>query len=131
MPLTVSQRKASSPKFVPVTLAESLAPTMTEPSKEVAVARLWLHIKTGGREEKADMIAGWHARGYPALDVMEQHLGSNDYFVGGAYSIADIALYANTQMASDADSDLADYPKIRAWVERVAGQPGHVGLDWI
>lgn len=62
---------------------------------------------------------------------MEQHLGSYDYFVGGAYSIADIALYANTHMASDAGFGLADYPKIRTWLDRVAGQPGYVGLDWV
>ena len=97
----------------------------------IAVARLWLHLKPGGREEKADMIAGWHERGYQAFDVMEQQLGSNDYFAGGAYLIADIALYANTQMASDADFDLANYPKVRAWLDRVAGQPGYVGLDWV
>ena len=33
--------------------------------------------------------------GYAALDVMEQHLVNNDFFVADQYSIADIALSSN------------------------------------
>lgn len=97
----------------------------------IAVARFWLHIKPGGREEKTDAErAIWHERGYQALDVMERHLEDNAFFAGGRYSIADIALYAYTHCAADGGFDLAGYPRIAVWLERVASQPGHVPMEW-
>ena len=51
------------------------------------------------------------------------------FFVGERYSIADIALYAYTHVADEGDFDLAPYSAIRAWLERVASQPGHVPID--
>lgn len=97
----------------------------------IAVARFWLHIKPGGREEKTEAdIAGWRERGHQALGVMETHLSENDYFAGGHYSIADIALYAYTHMAGDGGFDLEPYPGICAWLDRIAAQTGHVTIDW-
>ena len=46
-------------------------------------------------------------RGYDALDVMEEHLESREWFVGKRYSIADIALYAYTHVADEGGFDLA------------------------
>jgi glutathione S-transferase len=68
------------------------------------------------------------AKGRAALAVMEQHLAANDFFAGGSYSIADIALYAYTPRAGEADLDLSPYPNLRAWLARVAAQPGHVEM---
>jgi glutathione S-transferase len=68
------------------------------------------------------------AKGRAALAVMEQHLAANDFFAGGSYSIADIALYAYTHRAGEADLDLSPYPNLRAWLARVAAQPGHVEM---
>ena len=45
------------------------------------------------------------------------------------YSIADIALYAYTHVAHEGDFDLGPYPAIRAWLDRVASQRGHVTID--
>jgi len=67
-------------------------------------------------------------KGRAALAVMEQHLAREDFFVGGRYSIADIALYAYTHRADEAELDLAPYPALRAWLARVAGQPGYVKM---
>jgi glutathione S-transferase len=67
--------------------------------------------------------------GYAALDAMERHLESRAFLVGDRYSIADIALYAYTHVADEGDFDLAGYPAIRAWLGRVAAQPGHVTID--
>ena len=67
-------------------------------------------------------------KGRAALRVMEQHLGKTDFFVGNRYSIADIALYAYTHRADEADHDLAPYPALRAWLARVASQPGHIKM---
>lgn len=67
-------------------------------------------------------------RGHQALQVMETHLAKQPFFVGGRYSIADIALYAYTHRADEADLDLAPYPALRAWLDRVSSQPGYVPM---
>ena len=68
------------------------------------------------------------ARGRAALAVMEQHLQSRSFFVDERYSIADIALYAYTHVAEEGGLELAPYPKLRAWLARVAARQPHVGL---
>jgi glutathione S-transferase len=67
-------------------------------------------------------------QGRSALAVMERHLTGRQFFVGERYSIADIALYAYSHVAHEAQLDLGPYPGVRAWLERVAGQPRHVPL---
>jgi len=68
--------------------------------------------------------------GYAALDVMERHLRQDDFFVGGRYSIADIALYAYTHVADEGGFDLGRYHAVNAWLDRVKDQPGHVPITW-
>jgi glutathione S-transferase len=91
----------------------------------VAVARFWIH-SLGKRQEWAERLEEKWPRGYQALDIMESHLRTRRFFVGERYSIADIALYAYTHVAEEGEFDLARYPAIRAWLDRVADQPGHV-----
>ena len=92
----------------------------------VATVRFWTFA--GQLDEHAAELPDRRARGEAALDVMEQHLGVDDYFVGGCYSIADIALYAYTHVADEGGCDLSGRPAIRAWIERVAAQPGAVEI---
>jgi glutathione S-transferase len=94
----------------------------------VAVARFWLSY-SGDPERYADRLPERMQGGYAALDAMERHLGGRDFFVGDRYSIADISLYAYTHVAHEGDFDLGGYPAIRAWLGRVAAQPGHVPID--
>jgi glutathione S-transferase len=65
-------------------------------------------------------------QGRAALGVMETHLKGRRYFVAESYSIADIALYAYTHVAHEAQLDLEPYPNVRSWLARVAGQSRHV-----
>jgi glutathione S-transferase len=66
--------------------------------------------------------------GYRALEVMEGALKDSPFFVGSRYSIADIALYAYTHVAHEGGFDLARFPAVRAWLERVESQPGYVSM---
>lgn len=68
------------------------------------------------------------ARGRAALAVMDSHLTREPYFVGGVYTLADIALYAYTHVCPEAGFDLTPYKAVRAWMERIASQPGYVSL---
>jgi len=67
--------------------------------------------------------------GYRALDAMEDHLAGRAFLVADRYTIADLCLYAYTHVAHEGGFDLATYSAIRAWLERVAGQPGHVPIS--
>ncbi|HET9835548.1 MAG TPA: glutathione S-transferase family protein [Rhodanobacteraceae bacterium] len=62
-------------------------------------------------------------RGNAALFVMERHLEVNPWFSGAHYGIADIALFAYTHCAEDGGFDLALYPQVSAWLERVRATP--------
>ena len=59
----------------------------------VAVARFIHEFEPPESARWAD-LPKLHERGYQALAVMESHLRDNAFFVGGRYTIADIALYA-------------------------------------
>lgn len=49
-------------------------------------------------------------------------------FLVERYTIADIALFAYTHVASEGGFDLGRYPAVTGWLERVAAQPGHVPI---
>jgi glutathione S-transferase len=92
----------------------------------IAVARNWLmHDLTPSPEALAERQWG----GYVALDALERGLADGRDFLAGTFSIADIALYAYTHVAHQGGFDLSGYPRIRAWIERVAAQPGYVPID--
>jgi glutathione S-transferase len=92
----------------------------------IAVVRSWHHLGTveANRAQLADRVE----RGYAALGVMESRLAKRSYFVAERYSIADIALYAYTHVADEGKFDLAPYPAVRRWLERVRAQPNYISI---
>ena len=66
--------------------------------------------------------------GYAALALMERHLADRRFLVADRFSIADIALYAYTHVAHEGGFDLAPYPAVGTWLDRVRSQPGHVPI---
>ena len=93
----------------------------------IAVARFWLHL--GGPPPEPGALAAKQEGGRRAIAAMEHHLSTRDFFVAGRFTIADIALYAYTHVADEAGIDLRTYPAVLAWLDRVAGQPGHITID--
>ncbi|QRG09655.1 glutathione S-transferase family protein [Xanthobacter dioxanivorans] len=96
----------------------------------IATARFWLRQVRGGRDLRTHDVDRWMEEGYAALRVMERHLEGRRFFVGDRPTIADIALYAHTHVAEEGDFSLAALPHVRAWLARVAAEPGHVDMDW-
>lgn len=96
----------------------------------IAAARFWLRQVRGGRDLRAHDVDRWLEEGYAALRVMERHLDGRRFFVGDMLTIADIALYAHTHVAEEGDFSLATLPAVRAWLARVAAEPGHVDMEW-
>ena len=87
----------------------------------LGAAYFWLALVKGGRELQQHALEDWMQEGYRALGVMEKHLATRRFFVADRYSIADIALYAYTHLAHQCDYDLAGFPAVRRWLDRVAG----------
>jgi glutathione S-transferase len=83
----------------------------------------------GGRDLQQHAFEDWMEEGHRALGVMEKHLATHDFFAADHYTIADIALYAYTHVAHECDYDLNAFPAIRAWLDRVVAQPGHVTME--
>jgi glutathione S-transferase len=92
----------------------------------IAVVRFWVAY-SGAPPADAELEARRRA-GYAALDAMEGHLADRVFHVGERFTIADISLYAYTHVAEEGGFDLAGYPAIRAWLDRVAAQPGHTPI---
>jgi glutathione S-transferase len=95
----------------------------------IAVVR-FLVAYSGQAERHAAAIESKTDAGYRALAAMEQHLaGAGPYIVNGTLTLADVALYAYTHVAHEGGFDLEPCPAIRAWLDRVASEPGHVPID--
>jgi glutathione S-transferase len=57
------------------------------------------------------------------LRLLDDHLAMRDFFVGGRYTIADVAIYGYSHLAHEAGIDMEPYPSLRAWFSRVERQP--------
>jgi glutathione S-transferase len=96
-----------------------------EPS--IAVVRFW--VAYSGRPELfADRFEERTKAGHRALAALDRHLEGRQYVVGDFYSLADLALYAYTHVAPEGGFDLEPHPAVRAWLDRVAAEPGHIPL---
>ena len=92
----------------------------------IAEARFILIHPELNEARSGDILAEKQRRGNAALALMEQHLNTQDFFAAGRYTIADIALYGYTSVAEEGGFDLARYPAVSDWLDRVASQPGYV-----
>jgi glutathione S-transferase len=92
----------------------------------IAVVLFWVAYASAPAAEAA--LESRRRAGYAALDAMERHLSDRTFHVGERFTIADISLYAYTHVAGEGGFDLAGYPAIRGWLDRVAGQPGHTPI---
>jgi glutathione S-transferase len=91
----------------------------------IAVARFWV---LAGISPDAEALEEKLRGGNAALKALDGHLREREFLVADRYTIADIALYAYTHVAPEGRFELHPYPAVRAWLDRVAGQPGHVPI---
>ena len=93
----------------------------------IATSRYWIKFLKQ-EEQYQEELEKKRGPGYAALDVMEQHLKFEPYFVGRHCTIADIALYAYTHVAHEGGFSLSNYLAIREWLKRVEAQSGYVPM---
>lgn len=93
----------------------------------IAVARFLRRFHPDPESQRA-LVESKMVGGNRALGVMEGHLRTHPFFVGGRYTVADIALFAYTHVADEGGFDLAQFPSVTAWLVRVESQPGFVPM---
>ena len=96
----------------------------------IGAAYFWLALVKGGRVLQTHALEDWMERGYAALQVMENHLKTHDFFAANQLTVADIALYGYTHVADRCDFEFSTFPAIRAWLKRVESAPGFVSMAW-
>ena len=97
----------------------------------IAVARFWMVFAPKEQlEKRRHLIPEWHAKGNARARRDGESSGAAvTGSPAGVTRIADIALYGYTHSAADGGFDLAPYPAVRAWLKRVASEPGHVPIE--
>jgi glutathione S-transferase len=94
--------------------------------KPIAVPRVY-HLR-GMAAAMTDDIARCHKEGYAVLEKLEQWIAPRTWLVGEGYTLADLAASCYVSLAGQGGYDMARFPAIRAWLGRVAAQPGWVPL---
>jgi len=84
--------------------------------------RFW--TLTGRLERNAALVEGKRETAVRALTALERALAATPWLAGGSFTIADIAVYAYAHKAADCGFNLAAYPAVSAWVDRVAAEIG-------
>jgi glutathione S-transferase len=92
----------------------------------IGLPRVWKNL---GIEQPPAVLEHYQPRAVAALKVLERHLAGRKWFVGEAYSVADIALFAYAHLAPDAGHQLAQFPAVSAWLQRVREQPGWFPME--
>ena len=92
-----------------------------DPYFTTLVVERFIKARRGAPEDEAQTKAAetWLARFQP---VLEQQLSRQPY-VAGAFSLADIALGCTLELSPMLRHDLAPYPNIRAWLDRLHARP--------
>jgi len=88
----------------------------------VGTARFWR--LTGRDEQRPEAWTQRRESGEDALGILDRYLADHDFLVDGRYSVADIGLYGYTHVAHEAGVDMAGYPSIGPWLERVESTEG-------
>ncbi|NOK23027.1 glutathione S-transferase family protein [Corallococcus carmarthensis] len=91
----------------------------------IGTARFWR--LTGRQPPQSEVLRNRVQNGERALSTLERHLVRHPFLVDGRYTVADLCLFAYTHLAPEAGVDLAPYPSVAAWLERVKAQPGFLG----
>ncbi|WP_428309632.1 glutathione S-transferase family protein [Hydrocarboniphaga sp.] len=101
----------------------------------------WLHFANGtlmpaemsglmaarlGLQADSPTMKGLMSRGERGFAMVEQRLGESAYFAGAQFTAADvIMLFPLTTMRAFSRRDLAAYPNIRAYLQRIGARPAY------
>ena len=106
-------------------IAQWLSTSANEVQNGPGAARLV--DKFGYALDKADTLR----RADRILPLIDAHLSEHDWLANGHPTIADCAVMPYVALSHEGGVDLAPYPNIRAWIERIKALPGFIGMPAI
>jgi glutathione S-transferase len=74
-------------------------------------------------------LAAAQAQGEKTLLLLEGHLADREWLELDRPTIADLASAPFPARAGEAGHDLARYPAVSAWLERIRSRPGFLGME--
>lgn len=89
----------------------------------LATARFMMNFLPLEKRDPA-VIAFLSGRARAALGVLDTHLADRSWMVGDAPSIADLSCIGYLFFTDETEIDMAPYPAVMAWRDRVAALPG-------
>ena len=84
----------------------------------IAVAR-FINKYLGLPQDKMSEYQAKQKGGHKALTVMAEQLSKTPYLTGSNMTTADICLFAYTHVAHEGGFDLAEYPALLTWIDRI------------
>jgi glutathione S-transferase len=94
----------------------------------VGWARWICHIAKSA-DRMTSELGRYRDRGGRALAILDEKLACSSFVVGNQYSIADVALYAYTHLASEGGFALGHLQNVCSWLKRIEGLPGHLPMS--
>ncbi len=67
-------------------------------------------------------------RAHAILSIINDHLATRDWLAADRPTIADVACFPYISLVHEGKIELADYPAVKAWVERFKGLKGYIEL---
>jgi glutathione S-transferase len=97
----------------------------------IATLRFWMRWVGVERLTEAQrlQIPGKRQAGIAALKLIDDRLEGRSWLVGDSITLADICLFAYTQVADEADFELDLYPNLVRWMEQIMTLPAYVPMD--
>jgi len=93
----------------------------------LAVSRYFLKFLGEGNFDKTQLDS-LQEQGKHSLTILDNHLSQND-FLSGHYSVADMCCYPYIHLAHEGGFDIADFPSVELWCKRIEGQDGYIAID--
>lgn len=94
----------------------------------IATAR-YINKYLGLPKEREAEYHGKQAGGHKALNIMDQQLQQSAFLVGDSPTIADITLFAYTQVAHEGGFDLTGYRALLRWLEAIRALPRYLDMN--
>ena len=79
-------------------------------------------------EEQKDKVPFLQEIGYAGLAKLEDWVGRHVFLVDNRYTLADLGVFPYVSLAHEGDHEMERFPAIRAWLSRIAAQPGFIPM---
>lgn len=107
----------------------------------LALVIRWLSITAGEVRQGLENARLYHLFGATSINIerayqkaehiltqLDQHLNTRTWLEGERPTIADVAVFPYIALASDGKIDLAPYPQVIAWIDRIKQLPGYLPM---